>query len=64
MIPILIFSPVAGRVKSAATARVRMVRRVAETRASVRVRVESLEEDEDIMVLKCEMCCKCGMKGE
>ena len=50
--------------KSAATARVRMVRRVAETRASVRVRVESLEEDEDIMVLKCEMCCKCGMKGE
>jgi len=31
-----------------------MVRRVAETRASVRVRVESLA-DEDIMVLKCEM---------
>ena len=63
MIPILIFSPVAGRVKSAATARVRMVRRVAETRASVRVRVESLA-DEDIMVLKCEMGSKCGMKGE
>ena len=37
---------------SAATARVRMVRRVAETRARLRVRVESLE-DEDIMV-KCE----------